>query len=243
MQVGKRFGFLDRESDIAGLAKELESWKSEAIPHSGYWTRCPYTGKPNESIPPLPPLFDTFLCFVNPQSGRRTRPACSGTVITQRQNTEDFSSASLSNLQDISAQSTPHACLASLCANTDASAIYITLAVYHIYKDPVTLKRMRSHIDIGVAAGLVSRRVTAEESRAMSYLQAVLKEALRMQTSSGLPHSWLITNSGVTFDDHVLPRGVRSLDCGKTDAVLTVGRSEHSQHQSVSSVGRQESLW
>lgn len=238
MQVGKRFGFLDRESDVAGLTKELESWKSEAILHGGCWTWRPHIEEISTSIPPPPPLSDTFLRLANSQFGRRTRQACERTATTQRQTTEELLSASMSNLQDASAQNIPHACLASLCANTDASAISITSAVYHIYKDPVTLKRMRSHIDIGVAAGLVSGRVTAEEARAMSYLQAVLREALRMQTSSGSPHSWLITNNGVTFDGHVLPRGVRSLDCGKTNAVLTVDRSEHSQHQPVSSVGR-----
>jgi len=138
------------------------------------------------------------------------RPACGATETKPNQTTEEYMSTTLSALQYTPAQNILHACLASCCANTDATAIAITSAIYHIYQNSITLKRMRNHLDAGIAAGLISNHITADQARGMHYLQAVLKEALRMRTSSASPHSWIVSKDGVVFDSHKLPLEVRS---------------------------------
>lgn len=53
----------------------------------------------------------------------------------------------------------------------------------------------------------MNRRTTFKDSQEMPYLQAVLKEALRLHPATGLPLWRVVPEGGVQIGDHWLPPG------------------------------------
>lgn len=101
------------------------------------------------------------------------------------------------------------ACAASIVASSTATAMGIKSALFHIYTNWRVLDNMRRELKAKEREGSLSDIITLQEAERLPYLQAVLKEALRMHTVSGLPPHVIETDE--IIKGHEIPRGVSSL--------------------------------
>ncbi|KAF4992377.1 hypothetical protein FDECE_13733 [Fusarium decemcellulare] len=71
-------------------------------------------------------------------------------------------------------------CFANVAAGSDTTAISLRAIIYFLLKNPHAYRCLQDEIDTSIAEGKVSDPVTFGEASKMSYLQAVMKEAMRL---------------------------------------------------------------
>jgi cytochrome P450 len=93
-------------------------------------------------------------------------------------------------------------------AGSDTTAISLRAALYHLLKHPAKLRRTVAEID-GVVRGrdCWQQPVTFAEANRMPYLQAVLKEAMRVHPAVGLLLERTVPPEGCTIAGRWLPGG------------------------------------
>ncbi|KAM0283725.1 hypothetical protein ACHAQH_002314 [Verticillium albo-atrum] len=95
-------------------------------------------------------------------------------------------------------------CASNIVAGSDTTATSLSGILYHLLKEPTTLARLRTEIDESSDG---SRHVSWTHSQKMPYLQAVIKEALRLHTAVALPMERVVPEGGVAIGDHFFPDG------------------------------------
>jgi cytochrome P450 len=74
---------------------------------------------------------------------------------------------------------------ASIAAGSDTTAVTLSAVIYYLLKNPPALKKLRAEIDEFAGEGKISNPITYQESQKMPYLQAVIKEGLRVHPAVG----------------------------------------------------------
>lgn len=103
------------------------------------------------------------------------------------------------------------ACGANIAAGSDTTAISLSSLLWHVYKRPDILEKLRNEIGQKEAAGQLSDPVTFEESLNMPYLQAVIREALRMHPAVGQMLSRTVPEMGVHLHGYYSPSQVSAM--------------------------------
>lgn len=98
-------------------------------------------------------------------------------------------------------------CVSNMVAGSDTTAISLSAILYYLLKNPITFDKLRAEVDALHSEG---RYITFKQSQEMPYLQAVLKEALRMHPATGLPLERVVPPGGATICNRFFPEGVRS---------------------------------
>ncbi|KAI0513308.1 cytochrome P450 [Xylaria bambusicola] len=70
-----------------------------------------------------------------------------------------------------------------------------------------SLQELRREIEEFRGRGLLSDSYSFKETQQMPYLQAVIKEALRMHPATGLPLERVVSEGGATICNHFFPAG------------------------------------
>lgn len=91
-------------------------------------------------------------------------------------------------------------------AGSDTTAISLSSILYNLLRSPTCLDRLRAEIN---ASG-IGPRPTFKEAQAMPYLQAVLKEALRVHPGTGFPLFRIVPPGGQALAGQFFPEGVIS---------------------------------
>lgn len=98
------------------------------------------------------------------------------------------------------------ACGANIAAGSDTTSLTLTAVLFYLYRNPACLEKLRKEIS---DAGLDS---TAQSSfrdlQNMPYLQAAIKEALRMHPGTGFPLWRQVPQGGLTICGQFFPEGV-----------------------------------
>ncbi|KAL2797008.1 cytochrome P450 [Aspergillus keveii] len=97
--------------------------------------------------------------------------------------------------------------LSNIIAGSDTTAISLSAILYHLLHNPPVLANLRAEIDEFTRQGRCSERVTFKESQDMPYFQAVMKEALRMHSATGLPFWRVVPPGGAELSGHFFPEG------------------------------------
>jgi cytochrome P450 len=98
--------------------------------------------------------------------------------------------------------------LSNIIAGSDTTAVSLSSILYHLLQYPVTMKKLRDEIDVYTAEGRCGYpNVTFAESQGMPYLQAVMKEALRMHSATGLPLWRVVPEGGAEICGQLFPGG------------------------------------
>lgn len=101
-------------------------------------------------------------------------------------------------------------CTSNMVAGSDTTSITLSAILYYILRDPVVLGQLREEINEATRQGKLSEHVTFQQSQDMPYLQAVIKETLRMHPATGLPLERVVPAGGTTIEGYFLPAGVSS---------------------------------
>lgn len=97
--------------------------------------------------------------------------------------------------------------LSNIAAGSDTTASSISGILYHLLKNPDKLQKLRDEMDEFAADGRLSSPVLFKETQTMPYLQAVLKEGLRVHSAVGLPLWRVVPEEGLDICGHFFPPG------------------------------------
>ncbi|TVY38707.1 Pisatin demethylase [Lachnellula subtilissima] len=96
-------------------------------------------------------------------------------------------------------------CGSNIGAGSDTTAITLSSIFYHLMKNPQSYHRLQSEMDVAASEGRISDFVTFKEAQELPYLQAVIKEALRMHPATGLPLPRVVSPKGATIAGRFIP--------------------------------------
>jgi cytochrome P450 len=99
------------------------------------------------------------------------------------------------------------ACTGNVFAGSDTTSISLNATYYNIIKNPRVQARLRAELDEAHARGALSDPPSFAETQALPYLQAVLKEALRMHPAVGLCLWRIVPAGGATLCGQYFPAG------------------------------------
>ena len=102
-----------------------------------------------------------------------------------------------------------NASLANIGAGSDTTGVSLTAALYHLSQNPEALAKLRSELHQARLSGSLSHPATFKETQRLPYLQAVIKEALRVHPAAGLPLSRVVPAGGCEIAGRYFPAGVR----------------------------------
>ncbi|KIW32511.1 uncharacterized protein PV07_04048 [Cladophialophora immunda] len=95
----------------------------------------------------------------------------------------------------------------NIAAGADTTALLLTSIFYYLLKNPSTLQKAVEEIDSADKEGCLSEYVTWHEASKLSYLQACVKEAIRMHPPIGLVLERYVPKGGAILDGHFFPEG------------------------------------
>ncbi|KAL6244266.1 hypothetical protein RBB50_008508 [Rhinocladiella similis] len=95
----------------------------------------------------------------------------------------------------------------NVAAGSDTTGIALRTIFYYLLKTPTCLRRVVEEIDRADKAGQLSSFVTWHESNRLPYLQACIKEALRIHPVVGLIIERCVPMGGIVLGGHYLPEG------------------------------------
>lgn len=210
----ERFGFLDNGDDIAGTMEALD----KSMPYStlvGIYPKLhPYLYAILEKIPGSGPAMRTFLMqFVQRKISERNSLKEKGEYESREEvgsenAPQDFLDKLMVAQKEKPDKVTPYHIfmmgLSNIIAGSDTTAVSLSSVAYNLICAPTVLAKLRQEI---TEHGLDDRQTTFKDSQDMPYLQAVIKEALRLHPATGLPLWRVVPEGGVQLGDHWLPPG------------------------------------
>ncbi|KAH7131305.1 cytochrome P450 [Dactylonectria macrodidyma] len=210
---GRRLGFLDRGDDIGGVMGALEDHMRYAtltgiFPSlhrylyslKNYWAGAKGAGRAY------------VLSFTKERiREHQTTPKAVPEAGEDSTATVNFLSKFLTkHTDDPDAFTSYHVltgCSANMVAGSDTTAISLSAILYYLLKNPQCMQRLRDEIKTCEEQGNLSKFPTFQESQKMPYLQAIIKEALRMHPATGLPLERVVPEGGATIAGHYFPEG------------------------------------
>lgn len=99
-------------------------------------------------------------------------------------------------------------CSANIGAGSDTTAVSLTSVIYFLSTHPDVLSKLRDEISEAAKRAELSEVITFKEAQKLPYLQAVLKESMRMHPAVGLPLGRVVPKAGAEIAGHYFPAGV-----------------------------------
>lgn len=99
-------------------------------------------------------------------------------------------------------------CFSNIVAGSDTTSITLTAIMHNLCTNPQVLEKLRVEIDSMAKSGDISDPVTFKEAQAMPYLQAVIKEGLRIHPATGLPLVRVVPEGGAMISGQFFPQDV-----------------------------------
>jgi cytochrome P450 len=98
----------------------------------------------------------------------------------------------------------------NIVAGADTSWVSLNGILYHLIRNPESLRKLRKEIDDMSSKGALSNPAKFGEAQRMLYLQAVIKEGIRVYPATGFPLWRTVPEPGVTLCGNFFPPGVSS---------------------------------
>jgi hypothetical protein len=100
----------------------------------------------------------------------------------------------------------------NVIAGFDTTAISLSATIYFLMKNPRVLEKLRLEIDNATQNGSPGEyynddKMSFKQSQGLPYLQAVIKESLRMHSATGLPLWRVVPEGGVELEGLHFPEG------------------------------------
>jgi hypothetical protein len=99
-------------------------------------------------------------------------------------------------------------CVSNMIAGSDTTGASLSSILYHLLRNPPCMQKLQAEIAEFYEQGKLSEVPTFQEAQQMPYLQAVIKEALRIQPVAGLPPERVVPEGGVEIAGTFFPAGV-----------------------------------
>jgi cytochrome P450 len=97
----------------------------------------------------------------------------------------------------------------NIVAGADTTWITLGSILRNLHRNPDTLTKLRNEIETFANEGKICDPVTWEGAKKMPYLQACLREGMRMHSATGLPLWRVVPQGGAEICGKYFPEGVR----------------------------------
>ena len=213
----RRFGFLDAGKDVAGLMEAL----SKSMPYSTLVGIYPGLHRFLFAIMSWLSVGGAagrayLMKFVderlNQRRMERKQDAEKPVFKTDENAPQDFVDKLLvQNEEDPTKVTAYHVFmmgLSNIIAGSDTTAISLAAIMYYLVKTPAAMAKLREEVDQSATDGKFSTgHLSFQDSRDMPYLQAVMKEALRLHAATGLPLWRDVVEGGLEMNGVYFPEG------------------------------------
>ncbi|KAH7137812.1 cytochrome P450 [Dactylonectria macrodidyma] len=206
LTFAQKLGFLDNGGDVDGMIQTIE----DLLVYASQIGQIPEWHKFLMGNPLLPIFipnmegWNKVLTFtlkaVNAVMGGEVE--CMGDMLSK------WFATKLANPEKISTRDIVVHLSTNVFAGSDTTAIALRATLYHLLKNPVKLQKLVKEIDDAAAGGLLSSPISFRESTThLPYMQAVLKEGLRIHPSVGLLLERHVPSEGATICGRHIPGG------------------------------------
>ena len=213
----KRLGFLDIGEDIGGIIEAIENMLDYGTAVGIYPSLHPLlfhiqgwcAGKSGSGR-------EFLLNYTNEKIAEHQSNTKPGDAVL-KQESEHMGTDFLTKLSDKYSKNpelfTKHhilvGCTENMTAGSDTTAITLSAILYHLLRNPTTLRKLNEDLDNFYGGqGRNSRSITFKVSQELPYLQAVIKEALRIHPATGLPLERTVPVGGAEINGYFFPEGV-----------------------------------
>ena len=97
---------------------------------------------------------------------------------------------------------------ANVAAGSDTTSITLSAILYYLCRYPLTMEKLRRELEDNAKAGNISDPITFLEAQKLPYLQAVIKEGLRIHPATGFTMPRIVPKGGQTIVGRHFPEGV-----------------------------------
>jgi len=208
----KRLGFLDRGEDVKGVIAALEDhlWYATSVGIFSWLHKYLFPVR-NWLAGPAGTGRAYVMKFTQERIAEHQKGQTKGIPVDgaeEGRTSMDFLTKFFKkNADDPKAFTMYHlaaGCVSNMVAGSDTTAISLSAILYYLLKNPTTFEKLRKEIDDRKTSHFISFK----ESQEMPYLQAVMKEALRMHSVVGLPLERVVPAGGATICGRFFPEGV-----------------------------------
>ncbi|KAH6847213.1 cytochrome P450 [Chaetomium sp. MPI-CAGE-AT-0009] len=215
----KRLGFLDFGEDVGHVMRNLGDHLAYASVVGVYPWLHPVLFRVRNWLAGSRGKGGQFIVNFTQESmaAHQAKPKAQPLLVAEEQQREtiDFLTKFVhKHSQDPSVFTTYHVlsgCVSNMVAGSDTTSISLSAILYHVLRNPDVLERLRDEVDRHCPrqnrATASPPHVTFAQSQGMPYLQAVIKEALRMHPATGLPLERVVPEGGVTISGVFFPEG------------------------------------
>jgi len=203
-QFSKRFGFLDRGEDIKGIMQSLETTALQSTVCGIYLWLAPII------FGLIPSGLSAVVGFITAEVQGRLK-SLEDSEKGDRDAKDFLTKLALLHRRDQEAYTYWHVfagCAQNVAAGSETTSITLKSMFDHLMKDPQRLHKLQTEIDEAIQSGQVSDPITFAQAQKLPYLQAVIKEGLRMHPATGLPIWRTVPEGGATIAGIELPAGV-----------------------------------
>lgn len=213
LTFGERFGFLDSGEDLEGTIEALQRSMAYSTligifnewhaPLYGLMSKLKWSGAAGRNY---------LMQFVQKKIQQRQierkerKPLAQGT-----DNIVDFMDKVMdAHEQDPTKVSEYHIFMmgmSNIIAGSDTTSISLSAVMYYLIRNPHCLKKLRDEISDLAIKGAIGEKITFRQSQDMPYLQAVIKEALRLHSATGLPLWRVVPAGGCEISGRFFPPG------------------------------------
>lgn len=213
----QRFGFLDNGDDVSGIMKALHGSMIYSTMIGIFPALHPYIFGLMAWLKIGGGAGRTFLMnFVQGriQQRKQQRSTYAEKTISDNPNApQDFlEKLMIQNEDDPSKVTAYHIfmmALSNIIAGADTTAISLSAVFYYLIQSPDAMEKLRSEVDEAFKSnsGAASGHLSFKDANTLPYLQAVIKEALRLHAATGLPLWRVVSEDGVQLNDTFFPAG------------------------------------
>lgn len=213
----KRLGFLDQGSDVGNVMSALEDFLGYATMTGVYAFLHPYLFAIKNYLAGSKGTGRAYVqrftteCMEEHQSNAKAlgkhedKASGEGSVAATDFLTKFF----LSHTKDPDTFTVYHiaaGCAQNMVAGSDTTAISLSAILYYLLKNPDCMQKLHDEIrEMQTAGTISSNHITFKESQNMLYLQAVIKEALRLHPATGLPLERVVPEGGAVINGRMVP--------------------------------------
>lgn len=214
---GRRFGFLDEGKDVNGCMASLESSMVYSSLVGVYDWAHPVLYKIMEKFPGTGAAGRAYIMefvrkHVAEREAQRAQAEKIGEPAHSIDGTRDFLDQALDAEKDSEKGMTKYNVfmmgVSNVVAGSDTTAVSLSSVLYHLLQHPRAMTLLRAELDQAIEDGkMTPDRIAFKESQNLAYLQACVKEALRLCSATGLPLFRVVPSGGVEIDGNFFPEG------------------------------------
>ncbi|KAI1129863.1 cytochrome P450 [Nemania abortiva] len=210
---GKRVGFLDRGDDVQGIMRVIDNQLAYGTLVGIYsrFHRLAFAvgnflaGKKGAGREYIVRLSRTRIA--EEQEKRKTLHANDEEAVVAEPFVSKFLAKYEQDPEKFTMQHILAGCTTNLAAGSDTTGISLSAIIYYLLIHPECLRKLRREIEEFQKQGSPSDSFSFKETQQMPYLQAVIKETLRIHPATGLPMERVVPEGGATISGRFFPEG------------------------------------